>query len=133
MAKTNFERNRQLNARFGGGAYPAKPATVYVALFTAAPTVAGGGTEVAGGDYARAAVTNDAANFPDAVAGVKSNAAAIVFPAASALWGTAVAAGFFDALSGGNLLDFQLLTTPRTINPGDTFSFSIGQLQFTET
>lgn len=131
--KTNFERNRQLDARYGDGAYPAKPATVYVALFTAAPSVAGGGTEVSGGDYARAAVTNDATNFPDAVAGVKSNAVAIPFPQAVALWGTVVAAGIFDAASGGNLLDFQLLTTPRTVNPGDTFGIAVGQFQFTET
>lgn len=130
--KTNFERNRILDLRFGDGTYT-KPATVYVALFTASPTVAGGGTEVAGGSYARAAVTNDLTNFPDAAAGVKSNAVAIAFAQASALWGTVVAVGIFDAASGGNLLDFAPMTTPRTVQSGDTFGFSIGQLQLTET
>src|SRR5262245_10711430 len=33
-----------------------KPAALYVALFTAAPTDAGGGTEVTGGGYARVSV-----------------------------------------------------------------------------
>lgn len=129
MAKSDYERNGRLDADYGGGT----PATVYVALYTSAPGVAGGGTEVAGGSYARAAVTNNPANWPAAAAGAKSNAAAVVFPQATALWGTVVAVGIFDALSGGNLLDFAPLTTPRTVNNGDTFSFAIGQLQFTET
>lgn len=131
--KTNFERNRILGLRYGGGAY-SPPATVYVALYTAAPTVAGGGTEVAGGSYARVAVPNDNTHFTNPpVAGVTANLLAVAFAAASALWGTVVAVGIFDALSGGNLLDFANLTTPRTVNSGDAFSFAIGQLQFTET
>lgn len=130
--KTNFERNRILAHRYGGGAYSA-PATHYFALFTAAPTVAGGGTEVSGGSYARAAVTNDGTHWSAPAAGVISNLLAIAFAQATALWGTVVAVGVFDAASGGNLLDFQNLTTPRTINSGDTFSISVGQAQFTET
>lgn len=130
--KTNFERNRALSRMFGGVDYD-PPATLYVALFTAAPTVAGGGVEIAGGGYSRVAVANDLTNFPAPVAGVTSNAAAIVFPEATALQGTAVAMGFFDSLAGGNLLDFQLLTTARLIQAGDVFSFAIGQLQLTET
>ncbi len=130
--KSNYERNRMIDLRYGDGTY-SKPATVYIALFTAAPTVSGGGTEVSGGSYARVAVTNDLAHFADAVAGVKSNAVAVTFPQATALWGAVVAMASFDALSGGNMLDFAPLTSPRTINNGDTFSFAIGQLQFTET
>lgn len=131
--KSTFEKNRILGHRYGGGAYT-PPATVYVALFTATPTVAGGGTEVAGGSYARVAVTNDATRFTNPpVAGVTSNLLAITFAQASALWGTVVAVGIFDAASGGSLLDFASLTTPRTIQSGDVFSFAVGQLQFTET
>lgn len=129
MAKSDFERNARLNADYGSGT----PATIYVALFTSAPTVSGGGTEVAGGSYARAAVTNNSANWPAAVAGAKSNANAVTFPQATALWGTVVAVGIFDALTGGNLLDFAALTTPRTVNVGDTFSFPVGDLAFQET
>lgn len=130
--KTNFERNRILAHRYGAAAY-VPPATVYVALFTAAPGVAGGGTEVAGGSYARVAVTNDGTRWSAPAAGVVSNLLAVVFAQATALWGTVVAVGIFDAAAAGNLLDFANLTTPRTIQNGDTFSFSIGQLQFTET
>lgn len=129
-AASTFLENALLNHILGGGDY-ARPATVYVALFTSAPTDAGGGTEVSGGSYARAAVTNDATNFPAAVGGVKSNAAAITFAQATAAWGTATHVGVFDALSGGNLLFWAPLTAGKTVQSGDQFSFSIGQLQFT--
>jgi hypothetical protein len=132
MSKSNYERNRVLNARFGGGTYT-KPATVYVALFLAAPNVAGGGTEVAGGSYARVAVTNDATNFPDAVAGVKSNAAAIAFPSATSAWGVITHGAVFDALTGGNLLDFAPFDSPQTIQSGGQFTIGVGQLVLTES
>lgn len=132
MSKSNYLENAVLNHILGGGDY-ARPATVYVALFTSAPTDAGGGTEVAGGSYARAAVTNNATNFPAAAGGVKSNGTALAYAQATAGWGTVVAFGVFDALSGGNLLYWAALTTPKTVQNGDTPSWSIGALQFTET
>ena len=130
--KSTFLSNKLLDYQFGGTVY-ALPANFYIELYTAAPTDAGGGTPVgAGGAYARAAVTNDAANFPNAVGGSKSNAAAITFAQATAPWGTVVAFGIFDALVGGNLLYWALLTTPITIPTGGTFSFATGQLVITE-
>jgi hypothetical protein len=130
--KTNFERNRILDLRYGDGTY-SKPATVYIGLFVAAPTVAGGGTEVTGGAYARVAVTNDVANWPDAVAGLKSNAIALTFAQATASWGTVTHAAVFDALTGGNMLDFAALDVPKTIGNGDTFSLPVGSVRLTET
>ena len=73
---------------FGGADYT-RPTTLYLALYTAAPSDAGGGTECAGGSYARASVTNDATNFPAASGGAKSNGTAIAFAQATASWGTA--------------------------------------------
>lgn len=132
--KTNYERNRTLDVRYGGSASYTKPGTVYIGLFTSMPTVLGNdGTEVSGGSYARVAVTNNATNFPNAVAGAKSNGAAITFPQATAAWGSVVGVGIFDALSGGNLQDFAALTTPKTVQNGDVFSLPIGQAAFTET
>lgn len=132
--KTDYERNRVLDLRYGDNS-PAysKPATVYLALFTAMPTPSTGGTEVTGGSYARQAVTNDSTNFPDAVSGAKDNGVDITFPAASALWGTVVGFGWFDALTVGNLLDFAPLTTPRTVNPSDVLSFAAGQITWQES
>lgn len=131
MSKSNHLGNAILNHMLGGPDY-VRPPTIYIALFTAAPTDAGGGTEVVGGSYARAAVTNDATNFPAAVAGVKANGVAINFAQATAAWGTVVAFGIFDALSGGNLLFWGNLTTPKTVQSGDTPNFSIGALTITE-
>lgn len=132
MSKTNFERNRILDLRYGDGAYT-PPATVYCGLFSAAPTVSSGGTELSGGGYARVAKTNNAANFPDAVAGAKSNGTAITFPTASGAQGTATHFGWFDASTGGNLLDFAPLTTSKVIGSGDVAEFAIGQLTWQET
>jgi hypothetical protein len=102
------------------------PSTIYVGLFTAAPTDAGGGTEVSGGAYARQAVT-----FSAASGGSTSNNAAINFPTASASWGTVVAFGLFDASTGGNLLAWDNLATSKTIGSGDQAVFSAGNLTLT--
>jgi hypothetical protein len=99
------------------------PSTVYVGLYTAAPTDAGGGTEVSGGSYARQAVTLAAAS-----AGATQNSADITFPTATADWGTIVAAGLFDAASAGNLLAWNNLTASKTVNNGDTFKIAAGSL-----
>lgn len=115
----------------GGGDYT-RPGTVYVALYTAAPTDAGGGTEVTGGSYARVSVSNNNTNWPAAAAGAKSNGTAITFPTATADWGTAVAFALLDASSGGNFLFWATLTTNRAILTGDVPSFAIGTLVITE-
>lgn len=132
MSKSDYLENKTLDALLGGPDY-ARPATVYLALFTSAPTDAGGGTEIAGGSYARAAVTNNATNFPAAAGGVKSNGTVITYAPATAAWGTVVAFGLFDALSGGNLLFWAPLTTVKPVNSGDSPNWSIGALQFTES
>lgn len=114
----------------GGGDYT-RPATVYIALYTAAPTDVGGGTEVSGGSYARVTYTNNATNWPAAAAGAKANGTAITFAQASASWGTVVAFGIFDALAAGNLLAWGDLTASKTIDNGDTAEFAIGDLDIT--
>jgi hypothetical protein len=129
--KSDYLENKVLDHVLGGGDYT-RPATVYVGLFTAAPTDAGGGTEVSGGAYARASVTNNATNWPAASGGSKSNGVAIAFVTATAGWGVAVAFGIFDALTNGNLLYWALLTSSMTIDSGATASFAIGALTVTE-
>lgn len=98
-----------------------KPAAVYVALLTAAPTDAGGGTEVAGGNYARVQVAQADANWaaPAGTPRSTSNAASVTFPVPSADWGQATHFALYDAAAAGNLLYWAPLTTPKTINNGD--------------
>ena len=129
---SDFLELEVLDHVFGNAAYTA-PATVYIALYTVAPTDAGGGTEVTGGSYARVAVTNNATNFPAAAAGAKSNGTVITFTTATASWGTVVAFGIFDALTLGNLLAWADLTTNKTVDNGDTASFAVNDLDLTLT
>lgn len=122
---TDAKAHEYLDSQFGSGT----PATYYIALYTAMPNDAGtGGTEVAGGAYARSAITNNDTNFPDASGRQKSNQAAITFAQATANWGTVVGIGFFEVLSGGTVKFKKLLVASKTINNGDTFSIAIDQL-----
>jgi hypothetical protein len=120
------------------------PTTIYVALFTSAPNDNNTGTEVSGGSYVRQQVgpsdtawTATQGGTPAAASsgtsGVTSNASTITFsPAPTASWGTVGYFGVYDALSGGNLLIWGSLTTPKTINNGDAApTFPAGSLAFT--
>jgi hypothetical protein len=129
---SDFAENEILDHLLSAATYTA-PATLYLAVFTAAPTDAGGGTEVTGGSYARLAVTNDATNFPAAVAGAKSNGVALTMVPASANWGTIVAYALFDASSAGNMLGWADLTSSVIINNGDTLRFAAGALTYSLT
>ena len=99
-------------------------ATIYLALFTAAPGEAGGGTEVSGGSYARQAVTLTAASG----AGASENSADITFPTATADWGTITYCALMDASTSGNMLMYTALDASKTVNNGDTLKFSAGDL-----
>lgn len=116
------------------------PATVYVGLLTAAPSDAGGGTEVSGGSYARVAVTSSLANWAGTQAaastvassgtsGGTSNNGAVTFPAPTANWGVVTHFAIYDASTAGNLLFYGALSTSKTINNGDSApSFAAAQL-----
>lgn len=129
-AASDYLENKILDHILGGSDLT-RPSTVYFAFFTAAPSDAGGGTEVSGGSYARVAVTNNSTNFPAAVGGSKSNGTAIVFPTASAGWGTITHYGVFDAASGGNLLFHGALAASKLVETGDTPSYPVGAMTFT--
>ena len=108
-----------------------RPTAWYVGLFTAAPSDAGGGTEVAGSGYARVAI---GAMTITGTATAASNDAAIDFAAASGgNWGALTHAAIFDASTAGNMLAWSALTTPRTINDGDVFRIPAAGLTVTLT
>lgn len=104
-----------------------QPTNLYVALYTVAPTDAGGGTEVSGGNYARKLHNT----WTTSAGGAISNSGAVTFNTASASWGTVVAFGIFDAITGGNLLVWGDLTQSKTIGSGDTAEFANGDLDVT--
>jgi hypothetical protein len=111
-----------------------KPTTLYVALFTAAPSDSGGGTEVSGGSYARVARNPLDANWSAPAKTTYSeshNAAVIDFGTATANWGTITHFGIYDASSSGNLLLWGALSSSKTVNSGDAFQISASQLVLT--
>jgi len=122
MSIADYYENKILDHMLRAQAFT-PPSTVYVALYTTAPTDAGGGTEVSGGSYARQAVTFNAAS-----AGSITNSADITFPQATTDWGTIVAVGLFDTQTAGNLLWYGNLTTSQTVNNGNIFKISAGNL-----
>jgi hypothetical protein len=129
-ALSAYLENKIADHLLGAVAFTA-PTTVYLALYTSAPSETGGGTEVSGGSYARVAITNNAVNWPNAVAGVKSNGVAIVFPTATAGWGAVTHWALFDAATGGNLLFFGALGASTTINNTDILTVPVGDLDLT--
>jgi hypothetical protein len=124
---SDYLEDKVLEHVFGGNAYSA-PSTLYVALYTVAPTDTGGGTEVSGGAYVRkaSAFTVSGTNPTQA-----SNSAAIEYPTATANYGTVVAVGIFDALTSGNLLAYANLTASKVVSTGDVFRFNSGDLDVT--
>lgn len=130
MIASDYLENAILDHIFGGGNYT-RPATLYFALFTSAPSDAGGGTEVSGNAYARVAVTNNSTNFPAATSGSKSNGTSIAFPTATGSWGTVTHYGVFDAASAGNLLVHGALTASKVIENGDSPSWGAGEFVVT--
>jgi hypothetical protein len=105
-----------------------RPTAWYVALFTAAPSDSGGGTEVSGDGYSRQTVTFAAASSPG---GTTDNTGAVSFTASGGDWGTITHVGIFDASSSGNLLWHGSLSASRVVNDGDTLSFAIGAVALT--
>ena len=106
-----------------------RPTAWYVALYTAAPSDSGGGTEVSTGGYARQSVTFDAAATPG---GTTSNNNVVQFTASGANYGTVTHIGIHSAVSGsGNLLWHGAMTASRVVNDGDTLEFSVGNIDLT--
>ncbi len=142
-AKTNYLENKIIDWLFRGQAF-VPPTTLYFALYTAAPSDTGGGTEVSGGGYARQGVVSSLSAWAgtqsagstvasSGAGGTTSNNAAVTFPAPTANWGSVVAVGILDAATGGNLLLYGTLTQAKTVNNGDAApSFPAGAFTYQE-
>lgn len=124
MSFSNYLETEVLEWAFTGSG-GTRPTSWYLALFTAAPSDTGGGTEVSGGAYARQSVTFTVSG------NTASNNAAIEYPTATANYGTVTHIGVFDASSAGNLLAHAALTTSKTIETGDVFRVPSGDLDIT--
>lgn len=124
MPKTYYADNNTLSMWLRATPI-APPSSVNCALFTVAPANPGATpTEVVGNGYARQPVT-----FGVPVNGQSSNTLDVIFPIdISVDWGNIVAFGVYDAPSGGNLLYYANLSTPRYVAVNDQLKFPAGQL-----
>jgi len=136
-AISDYLEDKLIRYIFRGEAFT--PATTQgVALFTAAPSDSGGGTEVvtSGGTlYAREAVVTSPTgstewSAPASTTGLTDNVNTLEYPTAGADWGTITSVGIFDSttVGAGNLYFFGNLTTNKIVNSGDTFKFNVGDL-----
>lgn len=136
--KSQYLENALLNW-LKGTTFPAAPATLYIALFTTAPSndTGSGAVEVSGGSYARASITTSSGwsaisgGGSSATAEQISNGGTLSFPTPTANWGTVVAIGVYDASTAGNLLYWNTITS-QTVNSGSPVSFAAGALVVTD-
>jgi hypothetical protein len=124
--------NSILNYVFGATAYT-NPATLYVGLSTANPgdDFAGLAEPVIGtGAYARVAIDNNKTTWHVSTAGTLHNEIAITFPTATLSWGVITYYHIADRalLANSVYLCYCQLTNSKTVDPGDTCSFAIGDL-----
>lgn len=115
-----------------GTTFPAAPANLYIGLFSTVPTAnTGSGTEVTGSSYARQAVASSAwsavAQNADTIHDQISNSNAITFPAVTTSSYTVVGIGVFDAVSAGNLLYYQAVTS-QTVAVGNQYQIAAAGL-----
>ena len=125
MHMSNYLETALINGTLRNIQY-AVPSTVYLALYTADPTDAGTGTETTYGGYARQTVT-----FSAPTNGVTSNTTDILFPAVASGTPTITHIGIKDALTGGNLLYYAPLSSPKALKTGKQFIVTAGQLTVT--
>lgn len=140
-AMSDVLENRLVDHIFRAQTFAA-PTNLFIGLLTAAPSDAGGGTEVSGNNYGRATVACSLANWAgtqsagstvasSGTGGQTSNNNAITFATPSGTWGTVTHFGIYDAVTGGNLLFWGALTIAKTINQSDTVTFPAASLTIT--
>jgi hypothetical protein len=132
-AASNYLENKLLDHTLKYGTAPYTGAsTIYLALFnntstnTAANLEAGtltDETSTSGTAYARKTVT-----FASASSGSSATNATVTFDAATANWGTITHVAVMDASTSGNVLFWGAVTTSKTIETGDTFQVTSGNL-----
>jgi hypothetical protein len=113
MALSDYLADKILDHTLRGITYTS-PTDIYMALFTNVPNSDGtGGTEVAGGSYARQVMS-----FADPAVGAIANDSSMSF---TGMPGCVLeGAALYDAVSGGHMLYFGFYSSPRRVTAGAT-------------
>lgn len=132
-ATMQVQADRQLNW-YKGTSIAAPPATFYVALLTANATTNTGTSlaEVSGSSYARQPITASTgwsaiSQNADTIHDQISNANAITFPAVTTTGYTVVGVALYDAVTAGNLLMTQSVTS-QAVAVANQYQLAAGAL-----
>lgn len=131
MAITNFQANKINDYLFGQTSFSPN-GTYYIGLSTTSINPNGtGSTEPSGGAYQRVAVTNDKSSFSNSSSGVIQNLKQIEFPESTSSWGTITHVFISDSPTrgSGNILYYDALTTPRTVQTATVLLFAINSIK----
>lgn len=126
---SDYLEKKLMDHLFGKAAYTAP--TIYVALFTATPNDAGGGTEANYGGYARKTTAPADWNAAGATDGTITNANELAFPAATSGSNTVTHFALYDAATAGNLLIYGAVGASLAVSTGITPKFAAGALSAT--
>lgn len=133
---TDTAANTVLEQTFRNNATSGDPSTLHFALSTTTPTSGGGSfTEPSSGGYARVSVTPDTTFWSAPTTGdptTMTNAnGQVLWPEATAGWGTVTYWGIFSLSTGGTLLAYGQLSPSQAVNSGDQVKFGFSDLVVT--
>jgi hypothetical protein len=132
-AASNFLENKLLDhtLRYGSAPYTGA-STLYLALFNNtsgnAATNLEAGTLTDEVTTSSSAYSRKAVTFAAASSGSSASSATVTFDTATASWGSITHIAVMDASTSGNVLFYGAVTTAKTIDTGDTFQVSSGNL-----
>ena len=125
-AASDYLEDKLLDHVLGNPAFT-QPSNIYLALFTADTGLEANSPSAeiytSGTAYGRQSVS-----FAASSSGSASTSATVTFSAATANWGTVTHVAVMDASTSGNVLFYGAVTTSKTIESGDTFQVSSGNL-----
>jgi len=132
-AASNYLENKLLDHTLKYGTAPYVGAsTLYLALFTNTSTNAAtnleAGTLTDEVSTSATAYSRKAVTFASASSGTSATNATVTFDAATSNWGSITHVAVMDASTSGNVLFYGAVTTAKTIESGDTFQVSSGNL-----
>lgn len=141
MASSKYFQNKLLDNFFRGVSYT-PPSTYYIGIGTNSTPPSE--TETSGmigitepsnasTGYARRPITKSTSSFTAASGGIISNIPQVTFPEATGSYGTVRYIFIADAASGGNVLWYSLLTTPRIVDIGTTIIIEPNNMQIVNT
>jgi hypothetical protein len=132
-AASNYLENKLLDhtLRYGTAPYTGV-STLYLALFN--NTSGNAATNLEAGTLTDEVTTSSSAyarktvTFAAASSGSSASSATVTFDTATASWGSITHIAVMDASTSGNVLFYGAVTTAKTIDTGDTFQVSSGNL-----